>query len=238
MSRQHDSMVENNETYPKKQGGGRGFFTVLMLCLIAIGGVAATTFSDSLGEPPLEPETDTPTSVVTSVTTTTAKPVAVTPATTTTIITTTTATAETTETTKADSLFVLPLSNKVLTPYSEQPLYNETLDTYRAHTAIDFDGEEGQPVRPFANGTVTMVEQDALWGGCVTMDHGAGVISVYRGLEVSVEVGDELTTDDHLGLLADVPCESDLGPHLHLELYKDGKTADAAALFDKQLVFE
>ncbi len=238
MSRQHDAMTENNETYPKKSGGGRGFFAMLMLCLIAVGGVAVTTFSDSLKEPPLDPESNgTTVTTAAVVTTTTARPVAVAPATTTTEKTTTTTTAPAT-TTEAASLFALPLSNKVLTPYSEEPLYNETLDTYRAHTAIDFDGEEGQRVRPFASGVVTAVEQDALWGSCVTVDHGAGVISVYRGITPSVEVGDELTTDESLGALADVPCESDLGPHLHFELYKDGKAADAAALFDKQLSYE
>ena len=215
--------------------GSRGFFAVLILCLIAVGGVAATTFSDTLKQPPLD--SDEPSSATTSivVTTTTAKPVAVTPATT----TTTSTTDETTAATTAPaSLFVLPMSNKVLTPFSEQPLYNQTLDTYRAHTAIDFDGEDGQSVRPFANGTVSAVEEDALWGGCVTVDHGAGVISIYRGISPAVRVGDELTTDDRIGMLADVPCETDLGPHLHFELYKDGKIADAAALFDGQLLYE
>ena len=225
---------------PRETGrsrGSRGFFAVLMLCLIAVGGVAATTFSDSLKQPPLESdeqEQRTVTTVTTAVTTTTAKPVAVTPATTTVAPTETEAV---TTTTAPASLFVLPMSNKVLTPFSEQPLYNETLDTYRAHTAIDFDGEDGQSVRPFAGGTVSAVEEDALWGGCVTVDHGAGVVTVYRGVSPSVEVGDELTIDDRVGMLADVPCETDLGPHLHFELYKDGKVADATALFDGQLVY-
>ncbi len=216
--------------------GSRGFFAVLMLCLIAVGGVAATTFSDNLMPPLLEPDEQSPATTTAVVTTTTAKPVAVTPATTT--VATTTVVTTTTGTTAPASLFVLPMSNKVLRPFSEQPLYNQTLDTYRAHTAIDFDGEDGQSVRPFANGTVSAVEEDALWGGCVTVDHGAGILTVYRGISPTVEVGDELTTDDRVGILADVPCETDLGPHLHFELYKDGKIADAAALFDGQLVYE
>lgn len=225
-----------HSTDASKPRVGRGFFAVLMLCLIAVGGVAATTFSDNLKQPPLEPDGQEQTTAVTVVTTTTAKPVAVKPATTTTV--TTTVTEADTVTTAPASLFVLPLTNKVLTPYSEQPLYNKTLDTYRAHTAIDFDGEDGQSVRPFASGTVSAVEEDALWGGCVTVEHGAGVITVYRGISPTVKVGDELTTDDRVGILADVPCESDLGPHLHFELYKDGKVADAAVLFDGQLVYE
>ena len=236
MSRQHDTMIENDETYPKKHSGGsRGFFAMLMLCLIAVGGVALTTFSDSHEEPVLESEADPTSSPTTLLTTTTAKPVAVTPATTTTVSTTTT---EQTTTTAASSLFVLPLSNKVLRPYSEQPVYNEVLNSYHVHTAVDFDGEEGQSIHPLANGTVTAVEDDALWGGSVTVDHGGGVISVYRGVDPTAEVGDELTTDDFVGKLSDVPCECDLGPHLHMELYKDGKAADVTALFEKQLSYE
>jgi len=233
MSRNTDPFTQT-ETAPKRHN--RGFFTVLMICLIAVGGVAATTFSDSLKQPPTDPVSDvTPSNVTTTattvVTTTTAKPVAVKPATTTTVETVTTATAK--EANDAVLLFRLPLSNKVLTPYSEQPLYYKTLDTYRTHTAIDFEGEEGQSVKPFADGTVSLVEDDPLWGGCVTLDHGEGVISVYRGISASVKVGDELTVDDVLGKLDDIPCESDLGPHLHFELYKDGTVADASVLFDE-----
>lgn len=228
MSRKHDMMIENNETYPKNTNkASKGFFAVLMLCLIAVGGVAATTFSSSFNDTPAFEET----TVTTTVTTTSVAPVAVSPATTTTVSTT----AATTTTAPAE-LFVLPLSNKVLTSFSTQPIYNETLDSYSAHTATDFDGEEGQAVRPFANGTVTAVEDDPLWGGCVTVDHGEGVISVYRGIAPSVDVGDEVTTDERLGTLDAVPCESKLGPHLHLELYKDGEAADAAALFGDRLI--
>ena len=231
--------VQNGRTPKEKRSrsgaGGRGLFAALMLCLIAVGGVAAADFSDRLERPALESDGQDTTTVTSAVTTTTAKPAAVKTAVTTT--TTVTAAEETTVTTAA-SLFCLPLSNKVLTSFSEQPLYNKTLDTYRAHTAVDFDGEQGQSVRPFADGTVCAVEEDALWGGCVTVDHGAGVVTVYRGISPCVEVGDELTADDRLGMLADVPCETDLGPHLHFELYKDGSAADAAALFDGQLVYE
>jgi len=234
MSREHDSMIENNETYPKESHhASKSFFAVLLLCLIAVGGVAAATFSSSFRTPSATPPDETvTTTTASSVVTTSAAPVAATPATTTVRTTTTTVTATTT---KASDLFALPLSNRVLVHYTAEPLYNATLDTYAAHTATDFDGEEGQLVRPFADGVVTAVEDDLLWGGCVTVEHGEGVISVYRGIKPSVDVGDELTTDDTLGALATIPCESDLGPHLHMELYKDGKAADVAMLFQGKL---
>ena len=231
MSREHDIMIENNETYPKEsRGASKGFFVVLLLCLIAVGGVAAATFSSTFRQP-LDEEV-APTTIGTVISTS-AAPVAVTPATS--VRTTTTTVSTTVTTTAPKELFALPLGNRVITHYTAEPLYNATLDTYTSHTATDFDGEEGQIVRPFADGIVTAVVNDAMWGGCVTVDHGDGVISVYRGIEPSVEKNDELTTDDSLGALAAVPCESDLGPHLHMELYKDGKATDVALLFQGKL---
>ena len=86
MSRNVDSATQTKRNYKKSN---RGFFAVLMVCLIAVGGVAATTFSDSLKQPMLDPTddataSDVTTTVTTSGITTTAKPVAVKPAATTT----------------------------------------------------------------------------------------------------------------------------------------------------------
>lgn len=233
MSRSYQPTHDDHETDPKKTNTSRGFFAVLILCLIAVGGVAAATFSDSLRETPVTDEQNRVTLTTTVTPVTTAKPAAVKPATTATTVTTTTTAPEAEE---AASLYTLPLSNRVLTPFSEQPIYYEVLASYRAHKAIDFDGEEGQPVHPFAEGTVTVVENDALFGGCVTVDHGSGIVSVYRGIAASVSVGDDVTTETRLGTLDVVPCESDLGPHLHMELYKDGEAADAALLFQDDMV--
>ncbi len=234
MSRKHDMMIENNESYPRESGpASRSFFAVLILCLIAVGGVAAATFSDAIKQPPLSDESSAVSTTVTTVrtTTTAVEPVAAVPATT----TSSSAQATTTTTAPQEDLVSLPLSNRVLMPYSETPVYHQTLDSYRAHTATDFYGEEGQIVRTIIDGVVTAVEQDALWGGCVTIDHGAGMISVYRGITPSVSEGDELNTADTIGTVGAVPCESHLGPHLHAELYKDGKTVDIASLFEGKL---
>lgn len=203
-------------------GAGRGFFAILVLCLIAIGGVAATTITNR-NEPSVVIE-DTPTT--TAAITTKAAPAAATTA----RSTTTVASATETTATTASALFVLPLSDSVLVPFSEQPIFSETMQEYRAHKAVDFAGEEGEAVFALTNGTVKRVADDALYGGTVTIDHGSGVTSVYCGIAPSVEEGDEVRTGDTVGTLAAIPCETSLGPHLHLELIKDGKAVDPSAL--------
>lgn len=213
---------------------GRGFYVALAVCLIAVGGVAASTFSQTLTTvSPSENGGDTSTTAPTALTTTTAfTPAAVHPATT---ITTTLPTTTTTAVQTEASLFVIPLSNQVLTYYSETPIYSQTMDNYRVHKAMDFQGEENQIVRALADGTVTAVEADPLWGGCLTIDHGGGIISIYRGLNASVTEGTAVDVGDPLGTLATVPCESAMGPHLHLEMYKNGEAFDAATILSAQL---
>lgn len=217
-----------------KKTVGRGFFVALTVCLIAVGGVAAVTFSDSLTAPPTV--TDDP------VTTTSAMEAAhiTAPSTTrttnvTTSTTTATVTTTTTTTVPATPLYVLPLSNTVLTAFSEQPLFNDTLKSYQVHAAVDFDGEEGQSVRALAAGTVTAVEDDPLWGPCITVDHGSDIVSIYRGVSPSVEAGAVLEVGAAIGVVDAIPCEKHLGPHLHLELYRNGEAVDVTALLKTQL---
>lgn len=215
---------------------GRGFFIALALCLIAVGGVATVTLSDTLLSSPAATEEP-------SMTTTSALQAAqiTAPSTAKTTLTATrttavTTTMTTTTATAADTpLFVLPLSNTVLTAFSEQPLYNDTMKVYEAHTAVDFDGEEGQSVRALAAGTVAAVEDDPLWGPCITIDHGSGIVSVYRGVAANVTVGTVLEVGDLVGTVDAVPCEKHLGPHLHLELYQNGEAVDVTTLLKTQM---
>ncbi len=210
---------------------GKGFYIALALCVIAVGGMAVSTFTDTMqaGEEQSAFTTAPPT------TATSASPAAVTPATATTTATASTLTTTTTviTTTSAPAArFCLPLDGTVGTPFSETPLYNETMEDYRAHPGTDMDGEEGDTVLALAAGTVTAWEEDALWGGSLTIAHGNGLTSVYRGVDATVQNGDAVQTGDPIGILVGVPCESADGCHLHLELYRDGKAIDPMSLAD------
>ncbi len=218
---------KNSNTSKAKRAVGKGFFIALCLCLVAVGGMAVSTFSDSLslsGEP--SPTYTTPPTV----TTTSASPAAAHTATTitTTVVTTTT-------TVKESALFVLPLSNRVLAPFSETPVYSETMADYRPHSGIDFAGEEGQAVRALADGTVIAVAKDALWGTSLTLSHGGDILSVYRGIDPTVSEGDTVAVGDEIGFVDTAPCEKALGAHLHLELYRGETAVDPTTLLSGQL---
>ncbi len=240
---QTDDFETVEETEEETQGRrglfvGRGFYAVLAICLLAVGGVAAATFVDNMDTVPLETTqkgtTSAPTRVVSAapITTTAAAAVA---APTATSITNADKAAETTAAEKTTALFILPLSNNILTPFCSEPVFNETMGDYRVHTAVDFGGSDNQTVRALAQGTVTEVSEDPLWGHCLTLDHGGGITSRYCGVTTALETGSTVEVGDEIGSLSGVPCESLMAPHLHLELYKDGEAVDASTLLGGQV---
>lgn len=83
--------------------------------------------------------------------------------------------------TKPADLFVLPLSNEVLLPFSEEPVFSQTMQDWRVHSGTDFKGELGQDVKAVADGTITKVETDPLWGAVIEIDHGFNIVSRYCG---------------------------------------------------------
>ena len=207
---------------------GKGFYIALCLCLIAVGGMAVTTFSDSLN---LMGESEPTYTTLATVTTTSASPAAAHTA----AVTTVTTTPTTSTTAKETALFVLPLSNRVMTSFSDTPIYSETMEDYRVHLGVDFGGEEGQSVRALADGTVADVAEDALWGTSLTITHGGDIVSVYRGINANVDEGDAVAVGDEIGFVETSPCEKAMGSHLHVELYRGETAIDPSTLLSGQL---
>lgn len=245
--RERDDLDNTEEAEQEEQSRkglfvGRGFYTVLAICLLAVVGVAAATFVDNRDSIPLDTAqgetTAAPTRVVSaapSTTTAAAAAAAPTAAPMTDSAAEKTTAAQTTAAEKTSALFILPLSNDILTPFCSEPVFNETMGDYRTHTAVDFGGKENQTVRALAQGTVTDVSEDAMWGHCLTLDHGGGITSRYCGVTTALKTGDSVQVGDEIGSLSGVPCESLLAPHLHLELYKNGEAVDACALLGGQV---
>ena len=200
---------------------GKGFYIALAVCVLAVGGMAVNTFTDTMrtDKPSTVFTTAAPTAVTTSV-----SPAAVSPATT---VTTTTVTVLTTTVAEAPVLSkVWPMGQEIAAAFSETPVYSETMEDYRSHIGVDFVGEDGQTVCAAAAGTIAKAEEDALWNGSLFVDHGDGMISIYRGIDPTVQEGDTVNAGDPIGVLLGVPCEQEDSPHLHLELMKNGETID------------
>ena len=126
--------------------------------------------------------------------------------------------------------FVLP-SSGTPTLYGEV-YYNETLNKIYRHNAVDFAAKEGEEVACIAEGTVLEVSLSEELGNLVTVDHGDGLVSVYRFVEPAegLKAGDELARGDVLGTVAaPYGTEAHGGAHLHFELFLDGESVDPAA---------
>ena len=134
-----------------------------------------------------------------------------------------------TETEAPQPKYLLPMGSFIVKDYSgDSVVYSNTMQDWRVHTGVDFGDSRGQSVLAIADGTVTDVREDVLWGVVLTVDHGDGVIARYCGLEKgsTPEVDTEVEQGVVIGKLGEIPVESKDGPHLHLEIRKNGVRVD------------
>ena len=89
-----------------------------------------------------------------------------------------------------------PAEGGVLQGYSEAPVYFPAYHLWQTHPAVDFAAKDGEKVYAMMAGTVSLCEN-----GCVRLDHGNGVESLYRGLkQISVTKGTRVRKGAALGL--------------------------------------
>lgn len=126
----------------------------------------------------------------------------------------------------AANYFVLPVTGEVIKGFSDTALqYSVTYNDRRLHTGIDIAADSGTPVKASGDGTVTEVGKDELYGNCITVDHGNGIVARYCGLAdgVKVKKGDTVKGGKVIGSVGNIPSETLDKSHLHLEFLKDGK---------------
>ncbi len=215
------------------KSGGRGFYIALAICLVAVCGVAVATFVGKL-------PTDAPSKGTTGTTVTTAVQQVVITATnvkdertTTTAAPTTTRTTTTkaTTTTKVSDLFVFPVSNRVLQPFSEMPVFSETLGSWSTHNGVDFAADNGQTVKAPADGIVKRLYEDGLWGGVIEIEHGGKVVSRCCGVKAQgIKEGDSVKAGQGIGVVSAIPAEIVGDTHIHVEILANDKYVDPLLL--------
>lgn len=224
------------ETEEEKKKGSKGFYIALAVCLIAICGVAVTTFVSTL--PTDEPKGDGTTTAPIVTTTKPAQQV-VKPATdikddrpVTTVVPTTATTG-----TKAADLFVFPVSNRVLRPFSNTHYFSETLGEWITHNGVDFAAEAGDNVKAAADGKIAGIRKDALWGDVIEIKHDGNMVTRYCGVTpASIAEGQTVKAGDVIGVIADVPAEVLDPAHLHMELVVNEKHTDPLTLIQGKTV--
>jgi len=229
----------------RKKGRENGFLIAAAICLLAIGGAAVVTFINSLpgeGERPRNRTTE-PTAITTGkrvdqlisgvpddrTTAATVRTTVTSPA-----LLPATAAAEVNapapEPTAVD-LYVLPMSNEVIKAFSDtRQVFSKTMNDWRVHPGVDFKGKNGDEIKAVADGEIIKIGKDPMWGDTIALDHGFGIVSTYRGAAPKqIKEGDTVKMGQVIGTLSAIPCESEDGPHLHLEISSDNKQIDPVA---------
>ena len=129
-----------------------------------------------------------------------------------------------------------PVKGKVIRKFSGDTLVkDETMGDWRTHNGTDFACKKDAEAVAFADGTVLKVEERGLYGLCITIDHGDGLVSVLAGLASGkVKSGDKVTCGQAIGICAgNLEAESAQESHVHLEVTKAGKYIDPMSLISK-----
>ena len=132
--------------------------------------------------------------------------------------------------------FALPFGTNISKDYSDgEMVRSATMGDWRVHNGVDFAGEMDQMVFAIQSGTVKRVDVDPLWGVVLTVDHGRGIVARYCGLSENStpREGQEVRKGEGIGVIAQVPCESAEGVHLHLEITVNSKIADPLAVMNR-----
>jgi murein DD-endopeptidase MepM/ murein hydrolase activator NlpD len=132
--------------------------------------------------------------------------------------------------------FTMPIDGEVFGVYSQGELVrNVTLGEWRTHDGVDIRAEKGSPVRAVADGVVSQVYHDPMWGTVVEITHAGGLTSVTSGLDpaVAVKQGDSVRIEDTIGLVGSILSEISLEDHIHFGLKQDGNWVDPISAMGK-----
>lgn len=124
---------------------------------------------------------------------------------------------------------VMPTFAWPITPVAVTSLFGNRfhpiLKVKRMHLGLDLAAEDGQLVTAAAAGTVTVAGWVGGHGKHVEIQHSASVMTGYSHLsQILVEPGTVVKQGDPVGLAGSTGTST--GPHLHFEIWKDGKARD------------
>lgn len=130
--------------------------------------------------------------------------------------------------------FIRPVEGDIMKDYTRDVntfSESKTLGDIRAHSGLDFKVDKLTKVRAVADGTVSLVEDNAN-GITVEITHGtSGLKTRYAGLSKQgledISCGLKVKANEIIGLVGDpIQSECEDGAHLHFEVLKNGKSVD------------
>jgi hypothetical protein len=116
--------------------------------------------------------------------------------------------------------------------FGNQRIFNGKLDS--VHRGLDYRAKMRTPVGAINSGRVVLARPLYYEGGCVVIDHGLGLMSIYMHLsKIQVSVGAKVRRGQIIALSG--ASGRATGPHLHLGVRWEGSYLDPAKLFQIQM---
>ena len=128
-------------------------------------------------------------------------------------------------------LIEIPTENKILF----QPVIGEITQAFNYnenHFAIDIAVDTGTPIKAVSDGRVVLAEWTMETGYVIILDHGDMLLSVYKHNSSLLKTQNELVTAGEAIALSGNQGTLTTGPHLHLELWKNGAPIDPKQFFN------
>lgn len=120
----------------------------------------------------------------------------------------------------ASVFFFTPLRGKI----------SQSFDADKEHFGIDIVASRNEPIKTTLDGTVIFAEWTTDNGYVMYIQHAHNLVSVYKhNSKLMKKVGDRVKAGDSVGIIGDTG-ETSEGPHLHFELWQDGKPIDPQLL--------
>lgn len=121
--------------------------------------------------------------------------------------------------------FVFPVASYVYISSRFGMRVHPITGQYKSHTGMDIASNQGTAVYACDSGTVVLAEWYGGYGNCIMIDHGNGYKTLYGHLSViSVSNGQTVSQGETIGQVGSTG--NSTGPHLHLEVYKNGSRID------------
>lgn len=103
--------------------------------------------------------------------------------------------------------------------------FHPILQTWRAHTGVDYAAPTGTPVRTVGDGVVSFAGVQNGYGNVVMVQHRSGHATVYAHLSrIQVKVGERVSQGQFVGNVGSTGWAT--GPHLHFEYRINGQYQD------------
>ncbi|RNC85578.1 MAG: M23 family metallopeptidase [Balneola sp.] len=112
------------------------------------------------------------------------------------------------------------------TAYPVQGTLTRGFEPEESHYGIDIATSKNEPISALADGTIITANWTINDGYVIAVQHSGGLMSMYKHCSsITKKVGDAIIKGDILGTTGDVGVSS-TGPHLHLEIWKNGFPQD------------